>query len=439
MKQRIARRAIDAASGIGPQPIDGYPHFRRNYTIGILNGFLFNAGLSFFNKTTVIPVFLAGLGAPSIVIAITSLFENLGWHLPQLFASKLVIHKPQKMPLYRIASAVRLLGLALVVGSALLVTDAPLGALAMFVGGYGLFSIAGGFSGIVFTDVVAKTTPKERRGSYFGWRAILAGIAGLYIGANVVKPVFAYLGTPRSYVVVFAIGSVLIALSFLLFMQVKEPVQTGLPPKRSMKAHLTTARRLMAVNVRFRRFVVFKMLLMLWFAAVPFYMLFAKAKLGATDADMGTFISWEFAGLIVSNVFWSSISNRVGNRTVLLLTCGMAISVSLCTLAYATGVIALPMWTFGMVFFMGAGIDSGAGNGGLNYALEIVPEAERATYVGLMNSLIAAALGVAGIVGSLRDVIGYTGLFAVTLGVAVASLVLIVRLPEPRRQARIAA
>jgi hypothetical protein len=56
----------------------------------------------------------------------------------------------------------------------------------------------------------------------------------------------------------------------------------------------------------------------------------------------------------------------------------------------------------------------------------------------MMNSLLAGALGVAALAGGLRDVIGYAGLFSVTGSVALIALMMIVRLPEPRRQARIA-
>lgn len=417
---------------LGPKPIEGYPHFRRNYTLGVMNGVTFQAGLSFFNRTTVIPVFLASLHAPSVIISLTSLFENIGWLLPQLFASKFVVHMPEKMPLYRIASMIRLVGLVMAIAAALIASAAPLGALVLFVVGYCLFAMAGGFSGIVFTDVVAKTTPKEKRGSYFGWRYILAGIAGLFIGSNVIGPVFGALAYPSSYVVLFSMGGVLIAASFFMFTRVREPVQTGLPPKRTMKAHVTRARRLLRVNDRFRRLLAFRMLMMLWFAGTPFFMLFAKDNLGATDADMGTFISWEFAGMIVANLFWSVLSNRVGNRTVLFLASVLAVIVSAATVIYAFGLIELPLWSFGIVFFLAGGIDSGAGNGGLNYALEIVPPDERATYVGLMHSLIAGALCVAGLIGSLRDVIGYHGLFALTLVVSFVALAFVLRLSEPR-------
>ncbi len=436
MLEQIRRRLLGPPAPESEEAgvMSGYPHFRRNYLLGIANGVLFNNGLSFFNRTTIIPVFLSSLGAPSVLISLTALFESLGWHLPQLFASKFVVHKPIKLPLYRWAAVIRVIGLVMAVGAALLAASEPFWALFLFVLGYGIFAVAGGFAGLVFTEVLAKTCPKEKRGSYFGWRAILSGIVGLYLGVNLIRPIFTGFAFPYTFLIVFAIGTILIAISFYLFMLQKEPVQTELPPKRTLKAQLTTARGILRSNHAFRRFVAFRALMMLWFAGVPFYMLFAKDRLGATEAEIGTYISWEFAGLIVANLLWSFLSNRVGNRTLLIVAVSLGLVVSLGAVLYAAELLPLPAWSFGAIFFLSAAVDSGVGNGGINYALEIVPEPERPTYIGLMNSILAGALIVAGVAGSLRDLIGYHGLYLVTAVVALLSLVMILRLPEPRRQ-----
>lgn len=417
-----------------------YPNFLYNYLLGITNGVLFNSGLSFFSRTTVIPAYMAGLGAPSVLISLTSLFESLGWHLPQLFASKFVVNKPLKLPLYRIAAVIRICGLLLAVSSAFFAATEPLLAIVLFGLGFGLFSISSGFGGIVFIEILAKTCPKEKRGSYFGWRAILSGITGLAIGIYIIRPIFGDADATRmtsadatSYLIVFIIGTFLIALSFFLFLLQKEPVQSNLPEGRSMGAHLRHAGKIFREDRPFRRFILFRGLMMLWYAGIPFYTLFAAKHLGATKADMGTFIGWDAAGLIVANILWGFLSNRVGNRTVLIAGCSVAVIVSAGVVAFAMGLISLPVWTFGAIFFLSAAADSGIGIGGINYALEIVPEKERPTYIGLMNILLAGSLLLAALAGGLRDIIGYRGLYIATGAVAIIALFMIDRLPEPRK------
>lgn len=436
MSLRNVLHAVRSRRSFSLSDPQGYPHFRRNYLLGIINGLLFNSGLSFFNKTTVIPVFLATLGAPSVLISLTAHFETLGWHLPQLVAATFIAHRSRTMPFYRTASIVRFAGVLLAVASALIAQTSALGALAAFVVGYCLFAMAGGFSGIVFLELVAKTCPKERRGTYFGWRAITSGIAGLYLGANVIKAIFTGYPFPISYLIVFACGSLLIGLSFVVLSRVREPEGADLPARRTVKAQLRTAREILRTDHMFRRFVIFRSLLMFSYAGMPFYILFAKDRLGAGDASIGTYISWEFGGLIVANLFWGVISNRVGNRIVLRIACALALVGSSIAFLFSVGWTALPAWSFGLIFFLNAAVDSGIGNGGVNYALEIVPDAERPTYIGLMNSMIAAVLLItAALAASLRDLVGYHGLFGMTTVVAMVGLVLIARLPEPRRNA----
>lgn len=422
---------------LGPRTeIEGYPEFRYNYILGIINGVLFNSGLSFFHYSTVIPKFLDSLGAPSVLISLTALLESLGWHLPQLLASKFIIHKSRKMPLYAWACVIRVAGLALSTSAAYMARTSPGLALGLFVLGYSIFAIAGGFAGLVFTEILAKTVPKEKRGSYFGWRAILSGIIGLYLGVSVIQPIIKTIEYPYSYVTIFAIGSILIAISLYLFTRQREPEQRDLPPKRTLAEQLAAAWRILLTDRAFRRFIIFRGLMMLWFAGIPFYTLLAIDKIGAKEPDIGLFVSWDCAGLIVANILWGYLSNRVGNRNLLVIACSLGLVVSVGAVMFATGYGHLPFWSFGFIFFLSAAVISGVGNGGLNYALEIVPEAERPTYVGLMNSLLAIALAIAGLVGLVRDFFGYTGLYVMTGIVALASLLFILRLPEPRRQRR---
>lgn len=420
-----------------PQNPEDLPaDFRYNYVLGIVNGVFFNTGLSFFNRTTIIPLYMSSLGAPSVLIALASLAESLGWHLPQFLASRLIVHKSRKMPLYRNAGLLRMAGLVLAAASAWAVTSLGVGwGLVLFSVGFGLFTLSSGFAGIVFMEILAKTVPASKRGSYFGWRAILSGMIGLFLGVGVIKPIFTSFAYPDHFAVSFAIGLVLIGISFWLFTRQREPLQTDLPEARSLTAQMSKARKILTQDVRFRRLVIFRALMMLWFSGLPFYMLFAKERLGATDVESGLFISWEFAGLIAANVVWGFLSNRIGNRVLLVTVCLLAAVVSGGAMLFDDGI--LPTWAFGAIFFLSAAVDSGAGIGGINYALEIVPEGERPTYIGLMNSLLSGALLLAALAGSLRDAIGYNGLFAVTGAVALASLVLVLRLPEPRRTAHV--
>jgi hypothetical protein len=64
--------------------------------------------------------------------------------------------------------------------------------------------------------------------------------------------------------------------------------------------------------------------------------------------------------------------------------------------------------------------------------LELVPEAERALYLGLSNTLIGLVVLLCGLGGLIVDGVGFAGLFATSAGLCLAGYILTSGLPEPR-------
>lgn len=433
LARALLRRTTDIG---GASAIDTarYPHFRRNYILGIANGALFDSGMVFFGRTTVIPAFMATLHAPAVLISIASLLMSIGWHFPQLFAAPFVAHRRHTLSIYAWACVVRMTGVIVAIFGAVQAENGdPTGAIWIFLAGFALYAFSGGFAGLIFLEIVAKTCPKERRGTYFGWRAILSGIAGLFIGVNVIDPVVRGAGGEHPFTTLFTIGAVLIALGFGVFIAQREPDVEVRPVERTVREQLREAWRVLRTDHAFRRFVLFRSLVMLWLAGVPFYILMAQDLMGVGEEHIGIFTSWEFAGLVVSNFVWGAISNRVGNRLLLLISCSLGLVVSVVGVLVATGAVVIPIALFGSIFLTSAAVDSGTGTGGINYAFEIIPEGERPTYVGVMNTTLAIALALAACAGVVRDIAGYTGVYILTGTIAITSLVLVIRMPEPRK------
>jgi pilus assembly protein TadC len=71
---------------------------------------------------------------------------------------------------------------------------------------------------------------------------------------------------------------------------------------------------------------------------------------------------------------------------------------------------------------------------GSNFLLELVSEADRPLYLGLSNTLLGIVVLVSGLGGLVVDLLGFSGLFAVALGLGLAGYVLASGLPEPRER-----
>src|SRR5437764_3568889 len=81
---------------------------KNNFWLGIASGIFYNLGTSFISRTTVLPSFFSHLTNSSALIGIVGTFQDVGWYLPQFPASSWVQHKPQKMPMYRLSTAIRI-------------------------------------------------------------------------------------------------------------------------------------------------------------------------------------------------------------------------------------------------------------------------------------------------------------------------------------------
>jgi hypothetical protein len=72
---------------------------------------------------------------------------------------------------------------------------------------------------------------------------------------------------------------------------------------------------------------------------------------------------------------------------------------------------------------------------GNNFLLELVPADERPLYLGLASTLVGTILLLTVAGGLLADLLGFAGLFAVSLGLYLGAFGLATALPEPRATA----
>ena len=94
----------EATQDTGLEP---YPHLKRNFALGVINGGLFVFAEALMSIDTVLTWFVQQLGGSNFLIGLVGPMRDAGWFLPQLFVSHRLQREPLKMPLYRRAAAVR--------------------------------------------------------------------------------------------------------------------------------------------------------------------------------------------------------------------------------------------------------------------------------------------------------------------------------------------
>jgi MFS family permease len=389
---------------------------RRNFTLGVLNGIFYNLASAFIGSSSVLPAFVSQLTISKVLIGLSSNLEFAAWSLPQMLVAGLVGHKGRKLPLYIRMAALRSFSFGILVASIFLFGDQREFLLWLFFLLFTLYATAGGIAGVPFMEIVGKTIPLERRGSFFGMRIFFGGLLGVG-GGWVVKMIMARLSYPSNFGLIFTLAFLSITIALILFCFVKEPWSQG--EKRSFRDSLLKGPKIFKRDANYRRFFLVRMLLGSYLLGMPFYILYAQRVLGIQDELIGLCLSCERAGLFSSNVVWGKLSDKRSNRLIL-------------SFASISGLLSpfLVLFTspspliFGLVFFCLGATRSGLHIGYINYLLEIAPPEERSTYVGFMNTIISPTIFFSALGGWIIDLTSFAFLFGLVGTLCLASFIL---------------
>jgi len=415
-----------------------YPYQRRNTFAFGLDYVAFVVGINFISPTTVLPAFLARLGASTVVIGLLVTVFHLSAEFPQIVAGNAIARRPLKKPiLVRMAlvgrPVIALLAILLFVTNGSPAWAATLG---VFVALAVLF-VTDSFAAIAWMDILGRAFPAEKRGGIMaGWQ-IVKGVAVLGVAVLVQQilsnPTLAF---PRNYALLFAAGFGGLVVSAIAMSGIKE-----LPPPidepatthiawRDFGPHVVSILR----DANLRQVTLVRVLLALGTMASPFYVLYATDKLGLPEPVIALFILAQTAGSLFGSLLLGRIADRHGARraiqaSLLITTLAPMLALGISGLQLSTDV-ARPVL---FLIYVVIGVAENVGLlGFLNYILDASPAGQRSIYLGTSNTI--ASLGVIGPVfaGWLLGISSYPVLFIVTLVFAAAALLLGLRLPVVR-------
>lgn len=197
----------------------------RAFRLGVLNGALFEVVVTVMQPSLVLSAFFLKLTDSTFLAALPSALMHIGMLWPQLFVAHIAEGMPRKKPIYVWAGLARIVSLAIMALVAMQMTDADANGLVLFFAlTYFIYVSANGAGGIGFMDMVAKTIPKTRRGSFMAMRGFFGGLVGGATGLYVRHmlgdggPVF-----PDNYALLFATASLFLVLAVSAFAAVDEP------------------------------------------------------------------------------------------------------------------------------------------------------------------------------------------------------------------------
>jgi MFS family permease len=404
---------------------------RWNFVVNVWDMVFIWLGMNLVSRETVMPLLVAQLTDSKFAIGLIPAIFSLGVYLPQLLVANFSERLRYKLPYILWVSGPGERGAYLLIGLVIwwLAQPSPRLALILFFLLYAVAAICVGVATPAWFDMIAKIIPTHRRGLFSGVGHSLGAFLSV-IGAYFVGRILAGVAFPDNFALLFAIGFAAMAVSWVGLFLTREPPSITLKERVPLVRYFGRLPAILSKDRNYARFLFSRTITQFGALASGFYVVYGTERFALSGGDIGLLTGTLVASSAVMNMIWGVIGDRLGHK--LVLACS----------AWALTLAALVAWlslsfSWLLVTFLLLGIYSaGDGVSGLNMILEFAPPEERPTYIGLTNTLLAPMLVLAPLAGGwLATVVGYHGLFVVTMLIAsVGGLLMMAWVREPRHK-----
>lgn len=413
------------------------PEERRTFVLGVIDGVLIRLFGALTDPSLVLTWFLARLTDSPLAVATLIPISMGGYALPQLFACRLVQNKPCKMPLYRLASFLAVTTWFVMTGLVVLLGAGRPGLqLASFLTLYTVFTLLLGIAGLPFYDIIGKGVSPQRRGAFFAWRDV--GGAVLALGGSVIvrQMVGEQRGPPypANFAALFAVAGLAITVGFTCLGSIHERVEEV--PSEDVLVPINAAGvwGVLRSDANFARFVLLRILLVTYAAALPFYTVFAQQRLGAPSDTAGIYLAAYTGMEVLTMLGWGRLGDRRGHKSVLLLSGLLSLPLPFVPLLGG----ALPyLWLVPVFAVLGS--TQGAFRVAVqSFVLDLAPPDKRAVYVAIDSTIMGAVSMLLIGVGLITEWWGLNAVFVLAglTGLLVPLLAARIRDPRVAQEAR---
>lgn len=400
------------------------PHsrnLRHNLTANLLDGAFFGFAMGFASFVTIIPLFVRTMTSSAILIGLIPAIHNVGWQLPQLFTAGWVARQKRFKPLVvalTVHERLPFLGLALV-GLALpwLGNSAALVVIFAMLVWQGL---GAGLTANPWQSMIAKIFPSEWRGTFLGSQSsaanLLASLSAIMAGFILER----FTG-PKGFVWCFLLASLMMVVSWFFLASTREhPHEPAAQDNSTAPMNsLSNLRQIMQRDHNFRWFVIARVVSHMALMGYAFFTVYAVDQQGVSPLGIGWITGTLLGVQIVANVLMGWIGDHWSHRRVMEI--GLLAVVGSALLAWWA---PAPGWFF-LVFTLAAIGNVAIWTIGITMVLEFGEEAERPTYIGLANTLVAPANILTPFIGGwLADAAGYQATFLTSAGFGLLAVAL---------------
>ncbi|MEA3287163.1 MAG: MFS transporter [Candidatus Marinimicrobia bacterium] len=392
----------------------------RNTIFNVIGEGLWGFAMAFHNMNSVIPMFLAQMGASAFIIGIIPGGFVLLVAIPQLMSAAL-FHQASDIKKLNIGFHFALTPVALLIALAFYKYE--------FTGQTGvmvylllwvIWSLGVGLLIPIWADFLASVTVATRRGRFFGITFTVSGIMGM-VGGYVLKEVLALesLTFPQNFGVAFLImtAAIFIGNSFFL------PINVIHPPTAKIGQVEYWWRRLKAIYVsdhNFRNYIISRALAAATMMPLAFYGVDLQARFDLPLSAAGTFTFFLVVGQAIFNILFGYLGDIYGRK---LAISGFFIGHFL---AGFMALIATEPWMAYLAFvFVGMGFGAGQSSF-MVYIYEFAGEkGDRKLYYAALDTAVAPFIIVyISVAGLIVETFGHATLYILSMALVAAGLTL---------------
>jgi len=383
---------------------------KANHIKNVLHGFFLAIGTTVAETNTILPLIVSHFGGGSILIGLFSSLLRGGAIVVQLYAAFHAQSYPYMLKYMRRVFLARFLAWFFI-GIAIIILGDNHPTITLWCIGIGLFlfSFSAGFGAIYFREIVAKIFSHKFRGKTMATRQFFAALASILSGlaAGVVLQSYE---APLSYGILFIVSTFFMGFGYLAFGMVKEPIKQNISKKeKSFKLFLKNALATLKSDKDLQIQVSTFLFAYSYLFALPFIIIDAQSKISLDGVAIGSLITVQMTGSMLSNLLWGKLSSKGLNRLITQIT--------LSTLIFCIIVAFFAnslFWYMVIFFFVGTAMDGNRLASG-NLILIIAPEEKRPVYTALQTNIMSFGIFFSIIGGLILAATSYTVLYSFTI------------------------
>ena len=407
-------------------------NYRWNFFANAMDGASFWFGMSFFSSTIILPLFVSHFTADPLIIGLIPFLGWAGVLLPQLFVANAVERAPRKkfFPVTLGFFLERLPIFLLAPATYFLAASRPVLAVVLFFVLFTWHNVGAGIGIVGWQDMIAKIIPVAKRGRFFGITNFIGNGAGI-LGALAVPFVLEKFAFPLGYVFSFTVTAVLFFFSWFFLSLTREPAVPSSKPRVSQVEYLRSLPDVLRKDRNFRMYLLAQIIFSLSGMATGFLVVYTVRTWNLPDAQASGFTIALQVGLTLANLFLGFLADRKGHKLSLEI-CLLLSALSLVLAIFAPA----PGWFF-LIFFLRGAVSAGTFISGTSIVYEFTGPENRATYIGLANTIPGVAVVIAPLIGGwLVGAVSYQAMFILSALIGAAGWVILrYAVQEPRKTA----